>query len=906
MEHSERQLLPPVPLASNLIGDRSRWLPIEDAKFENPKMEKTHRILNDWGIATLKYQPHDWQIKAASVTLNFKQDQVVIARTGDGKSTVFQLLMGIARKTMIVISPILGLIEEQVASFERKGISAVGITSEALMSDHHLWEKVERGKYRAVFVSPEQILKPSSYFWKKIINQPDNIFIKRLAGIVIDEGHVIFKWGATGFRPDYKNLGDIRSYLAVPFLILSATLTRDVRAYLHHSLKLARPTALTQRSIRRRNVSIVCAKVCAPKGKWLDLDFLIDSHVGSNLFDFDLPKSMVFVDNRNSAQAIANYLRSRLPQDRFSLEKRVELITVYTAAIEIGTRNVIMENFRKGNTRILVCTDAAGMGMDIPDVKIVVQYRLSVSKGTLSLADLYQRLGRCARDQTIQGLAIIFADDKYILPWDVVEAQNANPRYAEYKMNVCLDNRAEVDQFVNSMYDKEKGRGEGLAVLDPAICWVINTYGCRTAAILAVFEDPDTYIIQGCRCDNCFFPERQPYDRAIEPKSDAPQPEEPESTAGATSRKRRRPQVVPLSDHQQKLRQDAIARYRNWVAMLGGTVHGFTMDKTIRYEDTCAYIQDVADKLQRELMEKRNTDKLSTSEGLAAYAAEKLKVARDYIFTDLGASENDFCREDLLPQNILDRLGRGARSILNCLDLQDKLGPTYDLQSSILADYGNYLVDFITKVVVNYDAELEVEVEASEVVEDTPVSDTPDLPAGLDMGNPTFAPPPRVRRPIVITELIDSSELSYNPGPGLPPSMPPPESQHFTSVNETGIDKTLVVSTVGRKNTRRKGKGPALTRKPKVPATVKDTPLSFKDFVYVPPTLSTIDTSTPEGQKEYDNAKFMIDYQKQQEENKRKRAEEADRRKSEREIKKRVVKAQNTKQKKMTDSQHFE
>ena len=657
-------------------------------------------------------------MRAATVILAERQDVVVIARTGDGKSAVFQLLLA-TDKTLIVISPILGLIYEQVEFMESLGIKAVGVTAEKLREDKNLWKDIDKGKFRVIFLPPEQLLTPASYFWHKMVSNTGNKFLKRLAAVVVDEAHVVWKWGESGFRKEYKNIGDLRAFLtSTPFLLMSATITPNVRGYLHRTLKMMKPTVISRRSIRRANVSFVCAKMRtqapASADSWKDLDFLVPS--GTKIAaPTCIPKSMVFVDNRNTAQYIANHLRLRLDSEE-TMESRVGLITVYTAALEINTRNVIMGNFRTGKVRVLVCTDAAGMGMDIPDVQVVIQYGVSVDKGTLSLADLYQRLGRCARDQSIDGLAIVFAEEKFMLPSVVDEPPDAIPLYQEFKMEANFNSRGAVQEFTGRMFDKTK-TDNPFSMLDPGLCWVVNTYGCRVRAILAIFEDPETYagFDRPCKCDNCFFPRRESHLNFMEPQEMSkvcPLNVNAVKTRAAANPGSNMNQMRVLQDE----RARAVVEFRQLAAIGYQSIQfSYSMKGSIRYEDTCAYAEDEKERMHVQQTLSRHNKRPADQE-LQAAVTKELQAGRRGIYVYYNGIESDYTDDMILPDKQIALLAKRCRNITTLQDLRDNLGNDFDIDSSALADHKDNFVDFIRQAVFEYDQKLEreaLEVEAT-------------------------------------------------------------------------------------------------------------------------------------------------------------------------------------------------
>lgn len=643
--------------------------------------------LEDWGRTRLGFPPHDWQVKAASVVLNHRKDLVVIARTGDGKSAVFQLLMATG-KNLIVVSPILGLITEQVAHLQSSGVAAAAVTSETLRENSNLWAEISSGKYQAVYSTPEMLLLPSSYFWHKMIHDKANKFLSKLVAIVIDEVHIIWKWGESGFRPEYAQIGDVRSYLpSTPFVLLSATITPNVMGYLHKTLSLMRPTVVHKRSIGRTNLRLVCARARAKAGTWTDLDFLVSA--GTEDVEA-IPKTMVFVDHRSVAMCIANYLRSRLSTD-FLQGDRVQTICTYTAALDTVTRDKIMADFREGDTRLLVCTDAAGMGMDIPDVEVAIQYRLTTPSGTLTLADVYQRLGRCARDQSIRGLAIVFVEEKFILPGEVDATMSA------YKLAVEMWHEVEVKAHTQTIYSRDKPTASAAtpyASLDPGLFWLINTYGCRMAAVLAVFNDPDAYTVAGaaCGCDNCFFPGRQEHDKISIPDG------------------------LACDGMLEERRSDAARELGGLVDQPNATAYGFNYRLSMRYEDSPAYPLEVAEAARKMVESQRNRTAATvrTTKETSSAVSDKLRVARVAWCSELNGDDGDWLPEDLLTNTQVDGLAKKARSISDRAALSGALGTKYDLESSILSSFAGEMIDAIKEAVQEFDASEMLAAEAAE------------------------------------------------------------------------------------------------------------------------------------------------------------------------------------------------
>lgn len=224
--------------------------------------------LKKFCLEKLGYEAYEWQLTAACVLFD-GEDIVIQVRTGGGKSTVFQLLladlrqirpkMGPPKSTVLIISPLIGLAKEQEDLFNRCGIPACALTAEALelnfKAGRDLWKEIDKGVYRVVIASPEILLGKGSYFWTRMAPlRSKHRFLRHLVAIIIDEAHCAYKYGESGYRPEYSKLGSFRAFFHdVPFCCLSATIPSNVREYLYTSLKLHNQTYFLQQSIHRNS-----------------------------------------------------------------------------------------------------------------------------------------------------------------------------------------------------------------------------------------------------------------------------------------------------------------------------------------------------------------------------------------------------------------------------------------------------------------------------------------------------------------------------------------------------------------------------------------------------------------------------------------------------------------------------
>ena len=397
-----------------------------------------------------------------------------------------------------------------MASLCANGIAAVALTAEEIRKNPNIWKKVEHGAYRIIYASPEVLLHSGSYFWIHLLRKKC-AFNTRLIGVAVDEVHVV--WGYREFRTEYANIGDFRAHLRhVPFIGLSATLTPITLDYIHKALNLNWPTVLFRQSIGRCNVAIGVVTMDTSRAqRYTQLDFVVDS---SERQRSRIPQTFVFVDEVEEASRVACYLRARLhPQLR---AQAPNIVRVMTACLDTTTRSSRMEAFRVGDSRIIVGTEVVSMGINFPSIEVVVQWDV---KQHLTLAAVWQRIGRAARDQSRNALAVLFTPERYVLPQDNDHPANSAGRYYGWRDAVNLTEEAKVEQFLRQLYKYAANPIHcSYDTIDPALLFFLNTSGCRWRAGLACFNDRSWVSGQGLAdltnfdsirspqcCDNCFI-----------------------------------------------------------------------------------------------------------------------------------------------------------------------------------------------------------------------------------------------------------------------------------------------------------------------------------------------------------------------------------------------------------------
>jgi superfamily II DNA helicase RecQ len=315
-------------------------------------------------------------------------------------------------------------------------------------------------------------------------------------------------------------------------MALSATIPPAALTWIHRNLHLHWPTQLVKESIDRPNIFLAAAPIRSPIDSYKDLDFLIpdyDPEAPWNWHPSDVEKTMVFMDSIAGTQKVVRHLKKRLPQ-RY---RNAPVVRAYSSILSEETRDNNMKAFMDGKLRIMVCTDAAGMGVDIKDVVRVVQYKTPVGQG---FDTLWQRFGRCARDAEVSGVALLLYEKDRVVPGLTPQHGSRALRkglsehpYAEFRRPAvlgCEDFAKNLGLMklaaVDCQNSQLSGRGgvaltklKSLGATDPSILWYTSSIGCRRQVVMFLMDDEKQGQCE--RCDNC--------DRCLKARSEDPDSE---------------------------------------------------------------------------------------------------------------------------------------------------------------------------------------------------------------------------------------------------------------------------------------------------------------------------------------------------------------------------------------------
>jgi len=376
------------------------------------------------------------------------RDVLCVMPTGAGKSLCYQLPAVVEGGLTIVVSPLISLMEDQVQQLKDEGIEAIFLNSSlSAQQQRDVVAQLHQDFNGLLYVAPER------FFSATFQNTFNQLRPKILA---VDEAHCVSQWGHD-FRPEYSRLGEVRERLgSPPTIALTATATESVRADIIKQLGLQDPTIVVT-GFDRPNLAYASVRVNKLAEKDEALLQTLRDEPGSTI---------VYCATRKSVDALA---------ERLKMQQRDRLIVPYHGGLDAGTRSDNQERFMSTAGAVAVATNAFGMGINKPDIRLIVHYNIP---GTLEA--YYQEAGRGGRDgQPARCLMFFSYQDRFTQEFFIDK--------------IGEDGNVEANRV-------EELKAHARQKLDLIIKYA-STHRCRREQILAYFGDDAK--VEHCACDIC-------------------------------------------------------------------------------------------------------------------------------------------------------------------------------------------------------------------------------------------------------------------------------------------------------------------------------------------------------------------------------------------------------------------